>query len=132
MSKGKARYRGKSRPRTNTGEYRPCPTWGCRRGYIKVGRTGERAPHQRCGGDGYIKVGEKRKGRPRGKGKRKNGPRGPINRAGWYLGWSAAVIGGLGQTFGTVGHIVGVVLVVAFVAVKLVGSILRVAAAVTG
>lgn len=114
------------RGRVPNGQYKPCPTWGCRNGMIKVGKSGQRVRHQLCGGDGYIRVGTKTKGRPKGKGPKDRGPRGFVNRTAWYAGWAGALFVGMGQSLGTIGNILAAVVIVAFTVLKVTARVVGV------
>lgn len=85
----------------------------CRAGFLGLRRCpGCRA----CGGDGFRKVGAKRKGRRGGRRK----PKGALKRGCWRLGIGAALIGVGNARFGSIGAIVVSVFVVVWLLLTIV------------
>lgn len=122
---------GGRKKRLKAGEYKPCPTWGCRNGKIRVGRSGERIAHKLCGGDGYIYVGKKPTGgrppkgpskpqgrrRPRGRARsRRKGSRGK-KALGWFAGCGVFIATGEAY-LGTIGQVFAIVVVLVVTVLK--------------
>lgn len=119
----------KPRPRTKKGIYKRC-----RRGFLGMtacpgyylSKNGVQIRHAKCGGDGWIKVGDQRGGRRPSP--RRPGGRGHGRRAGGFVVTSGALWFGLGDWLGTMGYVLAAVIVVVAVAVKLLGAVVRSAA----
>lgn len=106
-----------SRGRVPQGVYKPCRgPGGCGgKGWKERTPTGRKIPHAPCGGDGWVKVGQKRSGRRRGGGVVRRKLRAAANNT---MTAGAMTAGGY-AFFGSVGAVVVLVVValMAFLAV---------------
>jgi hypothetical protein len=120
------------RPRQKNGIYRSCRLgllgWRKCPGY-RLSKGGHVVPHQRCGGDGLIKIGERSTGgRPSGprprRPKRPKGTGRTRRRVSGTLGVAVAAWGPAGHYLGTIGQLLVAVVVVTLVVLKVAAWIL--------